>query len=414
MHMDAIACIGASSLNDMKKLGKWASESRLDPNDPNNASIMQLLSVVSGGEMAVPEYFRLEQLHEEFNFLSDEELQRSRRFRLLILRSQEVPEFRHFKCVPSVEREISEKVFQEYERRIKEGEIIDTRDHIDAHRALVARYLQRVRESVINRFLIAKHHFILSDVVSEDEVPSIGVLGLNLFKLAEPKRPLKPLRKERKKVTAQNLSDGDIKLLVNIIRGYDIPIRRPYTSKPPVSARSARPFTEQFTAPVSSQTPVQGSDWPLGQPLIRPFVEVSFQHSVLQTSTAEGTVQGDQGDGLLHHSHGGGSSAGGANHLSRGSPERRLAPPTYLPSGTAAHTVGLRVVAAVVCVRPYASPGREVGFAGHSPVESVIGCKYTRGEPKNSVSKWAPSPEKGPALVTRQEPSRTDQSEPWL
>ncbi|XP_056589201.1 coiled-coil and C2 domain-containing protein 2A isoform X1 [Triplophysa dalaica] len=288
MHMDAIACIGASSLNDMKKLGKWASESRLDPNDPNNASIMQLLSVVSGGEMAIPEYFRLEQLQEEFNFLSDEELQRSRRFRLLMLRSQEVPEFRHFKCVPSVEREISEKVFQEYERRIKEGEIIDTRDHIDAHRALVARYLQRVRESVINRFLIAKHHFILSDVVSEDEVPSIGVLGLNLFKLAEPKRPLKPLRKERKKVTAQNLSDGDIKLLVNIIRGYDIPIRRPYTSKPPVSARSARPFTEQFTAPVSSQTPVQGSDWPLGQPLIRPFVEVSFQRSVLQTSTAEG------------------------------------------------------------------------------------------------------------------------------
>lgn len=62
--------------------------------------------------MAVPEYFRLEQLQEEFNFLSDEELQRSRRFRLLRLRSQEVPEFRLYKCVPSVEREISEKVFQ--------------------------------------------------------------------------------------------------------------------------------------------------------------------------------------------------------------------------------------------------------------------------------------------------------------
>lgn len=34
--------------------------------------------------------------------------------------------------------------------------------------------LSQVRESVINRSLIAKHHFILSDVVSEDEVPSIG------------------------------------------------------------------------------------------------------------------------------------------------------------------------------------------------------------------------------------------------
>lgn len=53
------------------------------------------------------------------------------------------------------------------------------------------------------------------------------LLGINLFKLAEPKRPLKPQRKERKKVTAQNLSDGDVKLLVNIIRAYDIPVRRP-------------------------------------------------------------------------------------------------------------------------------------------------------------------------------------------
>ncbi|XP_016386999.1 coiled-coil and C2 domain-containing protein 2A [Sinocyclocheilus rhinocerous] len=292
-QMDAIACIGASGLNDMKKLGKWAAESRLDPNDPSNASIMQLLSVVSGGDVAVPEYFRLEQLQEEFNFLTDEELHRCRRFRLLRLRSQEVPEFRHFKCVPSMEREISEKVFQDYEKRLKEGEIIDTKEHIDAHRALVAKYLQRVRESVINRFLIAKHHFILSDVVSEDEVPSIGgpgggLLGWNLFKLAEPKRPLKPRRKERKKVTAQNLSDGDIKLLVNIIRGYDIPIRRPYASKPPVSAKSGRSFAEPFTAPVSSHTPQQGSEWPFGQPLIRPFVEVSFQRSVLQTSTADG------------------------------------------------------------------------------------------------------------------------------
>ncbi len=34
--------------------------------------------------------------------------------------------------------------------------------------------VSQVRESVINPFLVAKHHFILSDVVSEDEVPSIG------------------------------------------------------------------------------------------------------------------------------------------------------------------------------------------------------------------------------------------------
>lgn len=153
--MDAIACIGASGLSDMKKLSKWAAESRLDPNDPSNAMLMQLLTVrkvthnsygdpqggcityttdsmaciiniwtesrsfsllfvqvASSGSVQMPDYFRLEQLQEEFNFVRDEELQRSRRFRLLTLRSQEVAEFRNYKNIPAVEREVSEKVFQ--------------------------------------------------------------------------------------------------------------------------------------------------------------------------------------------------------------------------------------------------------------------------------------------------------------
>lgn len=44
-HLDAVSYIGASGLYDMKKIGEWARQSRLDPNDPKNASIMQLLKV---------------------------------------------------------------------------------------------------------------------------------------------------------------------------------------------------------------------------------------------------------------------------------------------------------------------------------------------------------------------------------
>ncbi|KAM7410419.1 hypothetical protein PAMA_001723 [Pampus argenteus] len=271
-RLDAVTYIGASGLYDMKKIGEWATQSRLDPNDPKNASIMQLLKVASSGEVTAPEYFRLEQLQEEFNFVTDEELERSKRFRLLRLRNQEVAEFRNYKSVPALEREVTDKVFQEYEKRLKEGEIIDTKEHLDSHRALVAKYLQKIRESVIKRFLLAKHHYLLSDLVIEEQIPSIGILGINLFKLAEPKRPLKPQRKERKKVTAQNLSDGDIKVLINIIRAYDIPIRRPHINKPGQTSQSA----------------IQGSDWLLSQIQVRPFVEISFQRTVLQTTTADG------------------------------------------------------------------------------------------------------------------------------
>lgn len=32
----------------------------------------------------------------------------------------------------------------------------------------------QIRESVINRFILAKHHYRLSDMVVEEEIPSIG------------------------------------------------------------------------------------------------------------------------------------------------------------------------------------------------------------------------------------------------
>ncbi|OXB82886.1 UNVERIFIED_CONTAM: hypothetical protein H355_003328 [Colinus virginianus] len=287
-NIDAIASIGTSGLTDMKKLAKWAAETKLDPNDPNNAALMQMITVATSGEARVPDFFRLDQLQQEFDFVSDEELNRSKRFRLLQLRNEEVAEFRNFKLVPLHEREISEKLFQEYEKRLHERDVIDSKRYLDAHRAVVASYLQKVRESVINRFLIAKHHFLHSDLVNEEEIPTLGILGLGLFKLAEPKRPLKPRRKERKKVTAQNLSDGDIKLLVNIIRAYDIPVRKPVTSKLQQPSKSSRSFNEMFAASPSAQSPASNVDWAFNQVLVRPFVEVSFQRTVCRTTTAEG------------------------------------------------------------------------------------------------------------------------------
>ncbi|NXS26874.1 C2D2A protein, partial [Pomatostomus ruficeps] len=269
-NVDAIASIGTSGLTDMKKLAKWAAEAKLDPNDPNNAALMQLIMITTSKEAHVPDFFRLEQLQKEFNFVSDEEFNRSKRFRLLQLRKEEVAEFRNYKQVPLHEREISEKIFQDYEKRVQERDVIDSKNYLDAHRAVVANYLQKVRESVINRFLIAKHHFVLSDLVNEEEILSLGsegagILGLGLFKLAEPKRPLRPRRKERKKVTAQNLSDGDIKLLVNIIRAYDIPVRKPVMSKLQQPSKSSRSFNKMFAASPSAQSPPNSADWAFNQ-----------------------------------------------------------------------------------------------------------------------------------------------------
>ncbi|XP_018423746.1 PREDICTED: coiled-coil and C2 domain-containing protein 2A [Nanorana parkeri] len=287
-NIDALSSIGASGLTDMKKLAKWAAESKLDPNDPNNSALMQLIPMASGGDAHVPEFFRLEQLQKEFDFVSDEEMSRSKRFRLLQLRNQEVVDFRNYKLVPIKEREIPDKIFVDYEKKLRDQGINTAETHLDSHRIRVAKYLHKIRESVINRFLIAKHNFILSDLVVEEEIPSLGILGMDLFKLAEPKRPLKPRRKERKKVTAQNLSDGDIKVLVNVIRAYDVPVRKPTSSKQAQPSRSSRSFNEMFTTTASPQGQAPSPEWSVNQVLVRPFVEVSFQRTVCQTSTADG------------------------------------------------------------------------------------------------------------------------------
>ncbi|XP_073430700.1 coiled-coil and C2 domain-containing protein 2A isoform X1 [Dendrobates tinctorius] len=287
-NMDAVSSIGASGLTDMKKLAKWAAESKLDPNDPNNAALMQLIMIANTGDTYVPEFFRLEQLQKEFDFVSDDDLRRSKRFRLLQLRNQEVSEFRNYKMVPIKEREIPDKIFLDYEKKLQDQDVGTAETHLDTHRIMVAKYLHKVRESVINRFLIGKHHFILSDLVVEEDIPTLGILGMDLFKLAEPKRPLKPRRKERKKVTAQNLSDGDIKVLVNVIRAYDIPVRKPTSSKPALPSKSTRSFNEMFTASASPREQAQSPESSVNQILVRPFVEVSFQRTVCQTSTADG------------------------------------------------------------------------------------------------------------------------------
>lgn len=60
----------------------------------------------------VVDYFRLEQLQEEFNFVTDEELEVLKRFKLLQLRDTEVQEFRNLKMVPLNEREIPRDIFQ--------------------------------------------------------------------------------------------------------------------------------------------------------------------------------------------------------------------------------------------------------------------------------------------------------------
>jgi len=57
-----------------------------------------------------------------------------------------------------------------------------------------------------------------------------------LVRLVEPRRDLKPTREPRKKVTAQNLQAMEVKILVNIIRAFGVPIRSGSSASDPYVA----------------------------------------------------------------------------------------------------------------------------------------------------------------------------------
>jgi hypothetical protein len=57
-----------------------------------------------------PDYFRLEHVQEEFDFVTDEDIENSRRFKFIMYRDQEIPYFKNQR-VPLLDKEVSDELF---------------------------------------------------------------------------------------------------------------------------------------------------------------------------------------------------------------------------------------------------------------------------------------------------------------
>eukprot|EP00062_Callorhinchus_milii_P001332 gi/632937253/ref/XP_007897866.1/ PREDICTED: protein CC2D2B [Callorhinchus milii] len=172
--IDAIASIGVSWLNDIQKLAEWAKKARIDPHDPQNSSLMQLIEYKSDADQHALQYFRLEQMQEEFNFVTDKEMEKSKRFLLLILRDSGVSEYSYFKQVPPYDKEIPDSIFQDVESQKDEVFIISGEDTVGEQRIMAIKYLEKVKATVVKRLLTVKHQYTLADIVVESaEVSTI-------------------------------------------------------------------------------------------------------------------------------------------------------------------------------------------------------------------------------------------------
>ncbi|XP_058891290.1 protein CC2D2B-like [Acipenser ruthenus] len=273
-------------LSNKQKLVEWAKEAQIDPNDPKNTDLVQLMMYASKTDRQVAaEHFRLEQFQEEFNFVTDEEFESSKRFRLLQLRNSEVSEFCGFKQIPLYDREIPDSIFEEYELQLQLPLKITDEDPITSQRIWSVNYVRKVLNLARKRLLKVKCRYKLSDIVAEyEQVDTVTQLNLAIFK---HKHRLKPTRKERKSVPAQVLSDGDVKLLVTITRAYNIPARRHSLTRGTSIYGSACSLARISSSKHMLRMCTSEDD--NDQVPIQPFVEVEFQQSVDRTSTATGS-----------------------------------------------------------------------------------------------------------------------------
>ncbi|XP_067144045.1 coiled-coil and C2 domain-containing protein 2A-like isoform X2 [Centruroides vittatus] len=275
-EFDKLMQIISTGLASIQGLRNWVEQCHLDPNDPANSCIFHAMQYYNlyfnkSNQNSI-DYFRLEPLQSEFDFVTEEELNNNSRFQLLQLRSHEAPEFRNYHMIPAYENEIPKDILQTMEHH-QIPERRGSKGVPESHREKASKLLKQIREQVLKRFYAAQHQRVLEDVVIEEEVPSIQTLGFSLFSLMQTQRPLCPTRKERKKMTGQTVASTDINIIVTVMHALNVPVRVDNdilrgTIKHSLSGKES--ITDRLNASV------------------RPYVEVMFQRETARTHVNEG------------------------------------------------------------------------------------------------------------------------------
>ncbi|XP_054706800.1 LOW QUALITY PROTEIN: coiled-coil and C2 domain-containing protein 2A-like [Uloborus diversus] len=223
------------------KLLRWIKNSNLDPHNPENFELFQIFQDLGVSDTISEEstdYFRLDPFQDELDFCTSEEIENNKRFQLLQLRNQDASFFRNLTMIPSDEKDLSEEMLQ-------------------------------VREEVAKRFYVSQHQKMFEDIVIEEKVPSIGMIGFSLLKLFQTKRPLYPARKDRKKINLAS-TNMDVKIIFRILHASNVPVRKDVQ---PVKEKTEK---NDFETSIQFESQVQ------------PFVEVMFQRTAVKTGIADG------------------------------------------------------------------------------------------------------------------------------
>ncbi len=147
--------------------------------------------------LKLPEHFRLNQMSAEFDFVSEEDLEKNKRFRLITLRTLDEPEFKGLKFLPIDERHVKKDAFDLYEKRkLKDASVDDDdeednknasplktvkemKNEIEEARAAGQRYIRKIRRQILAQFKFIQSQKSIQDMVIEEQVPNITYVYSN-------------------------------------------------------------------------------------------------------------------------------------------------------------------------------------------------------------------------------------------
>uniref|UniRef100_A0A146LPJ8 Coiled-coil and C2 domain-containing protein 2A n=3 Tax=Lygus hesperus TaxID=30085 RepID=A0A146LPJ8_LYGHE len=267
VHVERPLKENKSGKDNIKALKEWAEQVQLDPNDPTNADLLEYIKLCEEREMlkkGAGEGGKGKSKENLLEFCSEEELLSNPRLKLLMLRAAGQPEFRNMRNIPLNEREIPKDIFKLYEKRTGGKERKKSKGYyFDNIREAGRDFLDNAREEVF-KACTQNHVRTFKEIIHEDPIPDLRTLGLTVMRWLQPKRPLRPRRKERKKLPVKGLVGQQLEIMVNIGRAFEVPVRKEAPTAPTASA-------DEF-----SLVPV------------RPFIEVTFQDQRRRTTTADG------------------------------------------------------------------------------------------------------------------------------
>ncbi|CAH8585133.1 unnamed protein product [Schistosoma intercalatum] len=262
------------------------STSILDPNNTMDAKLLNLIQTATGTHLlpnhqlqmtSYPEvlyhtrasgvnYFQLNFLTECFDFCTDDDLDKSKRIRLIQLRQKHIPGFQNI-IIPTFAKQIPDEIFDPLNEKKDPDDVHDVLSKgMKAYKQKRKVYLEKIKLEVNQHFQDILNKKSLREIVIEEEIPNILFLLPFFKRLLQPKRPLRPRYEERRRIGAQYVQNSSLELIVTIHGAYNLPNR--CTKR--IDQSNYRSKTDNIND------------------LLKPFAVIKFQQNKQSTNSSEG------------------------------------------------------------------------------------------------------------------------------